>query len=334
MIKNILSLFFTCFFTISMLPILFAQDKKIEFPYLIECENAINKPTCSRETFYNYIVQQIKDSNISIENEVNESVIVQFIITATGKITNIHLIKNRSKKTAEEIILLLKKIEKNSLKWQYGTINGIPKDFIVSSYSIYFNQKTPELTFVPPHFNMIAKEKVRVIKIKKRRKKTDIPPKKTISSFPKPKSTPAKTPPKDNSIIYLEVDRAPIFPGCQNGGPFRDSLKANDCSLMALNNYVAKLLKYPSQAYIYGIEGIVVVEYVVEKDGTLSNIKYLKDIGGGCGDAAVELFEQMNIYNIRWKPAQFQRKKVRVKKQYLVRFDLSQEKARRSQGNN
>ena len=101
--------------------------------------------------------------------------------TATGKAKKVYYRANQYKKNR----LVDKAIQ------DYKTVIKIAPDFIDAHYelaAIYFNQKTPELTFVPPHFNMIAKEKVRVIKIKKRRKKTDIPPKKTISSLPKPKS--------------------------------------------------------------------------------------------------------------------------------------------------
>ena len=140
----------------------------------------------------------------------------------------------------------------------------------------FFFDKKPNSAPVPPPFNMIAKEKVRTIKIKKRRKTTNIPKRK--QEQPLVKSIPKKIPVKENTTIYSEVDQVPVFPGCQNGGPFRDSLKSNDCTLMALNNYVAKLLKYPRRAFLGGVEGIVIIQYVIEKDGTLSNIKCIKDI--------------------------------------------------------
>jgi protein TonB len=47
-------------------------------------------------------------------------------------------------------------------------------------------------------------------------------------------------------------------------------------------------IKYPRKAAIDGIEGRVFIQFVVDKDGNVRDEKVLRDIGGGCGDAALE----------------------------------------------
>jgi periplasmic protein TonB len=53
--------------------------------------------------------------------------------------------------------------------------------------------------------------------------------------------------------------------------------------------FIARNVKYPAQARRLSIEGRVFVEFVVEKDGTLTNIKTLKGIGAGCDEEAVRV---------------------------------------------
>ena len=51
--------------------------------------------------------------------------------------------------------------------------------------------------------------------------------------------------------------------------------------------FVSKNLYYPAQARRMGMEGRVFVEFVVEKDGSLTDIKAVKGIGAGCNEEAV-----------------------------------------------
>lgn len=81
---------------------------------------------------------------------------------------------------------------------------------------------------------------------------------------------------------------------------------------IAFNKHIIKNIKYPRDAYRKGITGKVSVSFVVEKDGSLSNIKILKGIGGGCNEEALRIIQ----ISPKWKPAQHQAKTVR---QRLVR---------------
>ncbi|MBR3411465.1 MAG: energy transducer TonB [Bacteroidales bacterium] len=58
-------------------------------------------------------------------------------------------------------------------------------------------------------------------------------------------------------------------------------------------------VEYPKEAREANIEGKVYVSFTVGKDGSVANIKLLKDIGYGCGEAVVKMVQSMP----RWKPA-------------------------------
>ena len=63
--------------------------------------------------------------------------------------------------------------------------------------------------------------------------------------------------------------------------------------------FIAKNLQYPEKAEKKGIEGKVHVSFFVEVDGSITDVKVLRDIGGGCGEAAVRVVKSMP----KWNPA-------------------------------
>lgn len=54
-------------------------------------------------------------------------------------------------------------------------------------------------------------------------------------------------------------------------------------------NYVGRSMRYPKEARLSGIEGRVFAEFIVEKDGSISGIKVIRGIGGGCDEEAVRV---------------------------------------------
>ncbi|MDR0790346.1 MAG: energy transducer TonB [Bacteroidales bacterium] len=83
--------------------------------------------------------------------------------------------------------------------------------------------------------------------------------------------------------------------------------------------YILKNLVYPDVARRALIEGQVAVEFIIEKDGSLTNIQILRDIGGGCGEELVRVLKGMP----KWKPAMQRGKPVRNVFGMKVKFALS-----------
>src|SRR5688572_16389712 len=79
----------------------------------------------------------------------------------------------------------------------------------------------------------------------------------------------------DPDSVYTKVDVAPEFPG----------------GMKALGKYVdGKNHRYPEEARKNKIEGKVIVQFIINADGTPSDFKVVKGIGYGCDEAAVEAF--------------------------------------------
>ena len=102
--------------------------------------------------------------------------------------------------------------------------------------------------------------------------------------------------------IFQIVEEMPSFPG-------------GDVKLM---EYIAKNIKYPQIARESGIQGRVFIGFVVEPDGSISNVKLLRGIGGGCDEEAMRVIKSLP----KWKPGKQRGKAVRVSYQIPVFFKL------------
>jgi TonB family protein len=107
----------------------------------------------------------------------------------------------------------------------------------------------------------------------------------------------------NNDSIYQIVDEMPQYPGGEK----------------AMMEYVAKNVKYPQEAKNKEIQGRVFVSFVIEKDGSVNEVKVLRSIGGGCDEEAVRVIKGMP----KWKPGKQDGKPVRVSYMMPINFKLS-----------
>lgn len=89
--------------------------------------------------------------------------------------------------------------------------------------------------------------------------------------------------------------------------------------LMEFRNWVNGRIKYPSDAADNRIEGLVSVEFVVETDGSLSNIKVLQSPDKSLSDEVVRVVRQ----SPKWEPGRQNRHAVRVKLTLPIQFKLN-----------
>lgn len=67
--------------------------------------------------------------------------------------------------------------------------------------------------------------------------------------------------------------------------------------MQAFYKFVGEKIKYPAQARRMGIEGRVFVEFVINKDGSLSDVKAIKGIGAGCDEEAERIIRSAPPWN-------------------------------------
>jgi protein TonB len=88
----------------------------------------------------------------------------------------------------------------------------------------------------------------------------------------------------------------------------------------AFYTYVGENLKYPRLAQRGNIQGRVYIEFVVEKDGSLTDIKTMKGIGGGCDEEACRIIANAP----KWRPGKQRGMPVRVKMVIPILFRLEE----------
>ena len=85
------------------------------------------------------------------------------------------------------------------------------------------------------------------------------------------------------------------------------------------NQYLSKNLKYPTQARRMGIEGTVIVVFVINTDGSIQDVEVLRGIGGGCDEEAVKVVQEAP----KWEPGKQRGRPVRTRMRLPIRFKLS-----------
>lgn len=103
--------------------------------------------------------------------------------------------------------------------------------------------------------------------------------------------------------IFTIVEEQPSFQGGGNA---------------AFLKWVGENLDYPSQAQRMGIEGRVYVQFVIEKDGTITDVKAIKGIGAGADEEAVRVIKSAP----KWTPGKQRGKPVRVRMILPIMFKL------------
>lgn len=144
-----------------------------------------------------------------------------------------------------------------------------------------------------------------------------------ILAKPKPKPLPPKAEApvlekEDKEEIFVRVEKMPTFPGCEEEP---DQAAAMKCTEQQLFQYIFANLTYPAIARENAITGNVVLSFVINKEGSIDQIKLLRDIGGGCGDAAIKTVEKMQ-QEIKFNPGQQGHKNVSVQYSLPIRFKL------------
>lgn len=103
--------------------------------------------------------------------------------------------------------------------------------------------------------------------------------------------------------IFMRVEKAPAFPGGQK----------------AMMEYLMKNIKYPAACQEAGIQGRVIVSFVVNKDGTIQNVEVIRGVHEKLDAEAVRVVKSMPA----WSPGEQQGRKVRSKFQLPVFFRLA-----------
>jgi periplasmic protein TonB len=106
----------------------------------------------------------------------------------------------------------------------------------------------------------------------------------------------------DDTGIYTTLDVFPKYPG-------------GDFSRVA---FLRNNIRYPEAAQKSGLQGVVMVVFVVETDGSVSNVQVTKKLGVACDEEAIRVTKLMP----RWEPGRRSGKPVRVMVRMPIVFKI------------
>jgi len=101
--------------------------------------------------------------------------------------------------------------------------------------------------------------------------------------------------------VYAAVEQSAQFPG----------------GVQAFAAYLGKSIQYPDEARTNKVQGKVFATFVVEKDGSLSDVKILRGIGSGCDEEAVRVLKM----SPQWEPGK--QNNLPVRQQYTVPINFT-----------
>ena len=113
----------------------------------------------------------------------------------------------------------------------------------------------------------------------------------------------------DDVVAYYDCDQRPTF------------LNSADLAQF-LNKWVYQYLKYPEVAVRNGVQGRVVVEFIIEKDGKVTNVRVVRGVSDELDAEAVKVISA----SPKWKPGRVKGEKVRIAISLPVEFKLEKKK--------
>lgn len=181
----------------------------------------------------------------------------------------------------------------NYTKKHSGAITGKDGNFAIPNYEegdvLTFNLKLKGYGTLTKSFGKTSANQPIIVRLGR---KSAFIPQPNIDSikFPKP-------------ISFANVEKLPMFPGGEK----------------AFGKYMANSIHYPKIAKESRMQGRVIITFVVETNGSLTGIKVLRDIGGGCGEEAIRVLS----LSPAWNPGMQDGKPVRVAFTMPVNFTLA-----------
>ena len=107
---------------------------------------------------------------------------------------------------------------------------------------------------------------------------------------------------EDTNKVYEVVEQMPSFTGGKN----------------ALMQFLANNVKYPTVAAENGVQGRVLVNFIVERDGSLSNVKIERSVDPALDKEAVRVVKAMP----KWQPGKQKGSTIRVKFKVPITFRM------------
>ncbi|MEQ9261771.1 MAG: energy transducer TonB [Owenweeksia sp.] len=117
----------------------------------------------------------------------------------------------------------------------------------------------------------------------------------------------------DEVLSFAVVESVPVFPGCEDAS---NNAERQACFQKEMQRFVAKNYKFPEMARQMGIQGRVYVDFVIERNGGISNVTVVRGVDPLLDDEAVRVIKNLP----KFQPAKQRGKPVRMR--FTMPFNL------------
>lgn len=244
-----------------------------------------------------FLADGIKYPVIAQENSEQGRVVTNFVVEKDGNISNIRVIKGVTAALDAEAVRLL-----NSMPdWQPGEHRNkparvrftLPIVFRLQGENVGQSKSpaTPTSPFANEKGKMLDELVVTGYASTKR---ASIPSTQEYAE-------------SNGDEVFMVVENQPQYPGGN----------------AAMNRFISDNLQYPKIAQENGIQGRVITQFLIEKDGSLSDIRVMRGVDPSIDQEAVRLIASMP----NWIPGTQRGNKVRVRYTLPITFRLSDDNA-------
>ena len=225
-----------------------------------------------------FLADNIRYPVIALENNIQGRVVVQFIVSSTGEITDVEVVRGVDPLLDREAVRVVERMP----AWIPGEHEG-QKVRTKFTFPVTFRiDGTPQTCTAPADPN-----EVHVV---------------GLGAAPATATQQAPPPPPAESIIFEVVEVQPQFPGGN----------------AALQKFLAENIRFPIEAKERGIQGRVVVQFVVNTDGSIQDVQVVRGVDPLLDREAVRVVQAMP----RWTPGQQRGQNVRVRFALPITFRL------------
>jgi len=237
-----------------------------------------------------FIQEHLEYPEAEKKADIQGTIMMQFIVEKDGSLSDIKAIQ--SVPNGDNLVKEATRVIKLMPKWKPGMQDG-QNVRVYKNVPFYFVLAKKKTNTHHNNSHQKSHSKTQTVQVKEK----DAQPAATGTI-----ATIDETRPQEE--VFSIVEEMPQFPGGQE----------------AFVKYLAKNIKYPLKEKEAKVEGKVFVTFIVEKDGTITNVKVLKGVPDGQGlDAeAVRVISSMP----GWKPGKQNGRAVRVSMNQPIKFSL------------
>lgn len=124
-----------------------------------------------------------------------------------------------------------------------------------------------------------------------------------------------------SKFLFNRPEVMPIFPGCEK----LDANRVAFCTEEKLRAFVAENILYPKKAKEDSIQGTVLINFVVNEDGTIGDYRLRKPISPDLNQEAMRIMDLLKNQPERWVPGKTGNNTVKTQMMLPVRFSLIKE---------